>query len=41
MLIILQNLLVEASGERKIGNIMDVISLPMLLGKILGPVAAA
>ena len=36
MLPILQNLLVEAAGERKLGRIMSLISLPTLLGPILG-----
>ena len=38
MLPILQNLLVEASGGAKLGRIMALISLPTLLGPILGPV---
>ena len=38
MLPILQNLLVEAAGGRKLGHIMAVISLPTLFGPILGPV---
>jgi EmrB/QacA subfamily drug resistance transporter len=39
MLPILQNLLVEATGGRKLGRIMATLSLPALLGPILGPVA--
>jgi len=38
MLPILQNLLVEAAGGRKLGRIMALISLPTLFGPILGPV---
>ncbi len=38
MLPILQNLLVEAAGGRKLGRIMATISLPTLFGPILGPV---
>ncbi|WP_300610855.1 MDR family MFS transporter [Trebonia sp.] len=38
MLPILQNLLVEAAGGRKLGRIMALISLPTLFGPIVGPV---
>ena len=38
LLPILQNLLVEAAGGRKLGRLMSLISLPTLLGPILGPV---
>jgi EmrB/QacA subfamily drug resistance transporter len=38
MLPILQNLLVEAAGGRKLGRIMALISLPTLFGPIAGPV---
>jgi EmrB/QacA subfamily drug resistance transporter len=38
MLPILQTLLVEAAGGRKLGRIMALISIPTLLGPILGPV---
>lgn len=38
MLPVLQNLLVEAAGGRKLGRIMALISLPTLFGPILGPV---
>lgn len=38
MLPILQNLLVEAAGGRKLGRIMSLISLPALFGPIAGPV---
>src|ERR1019366_2570970 len=38
MLPILQNLLVEAAGGRKLGRIMALISLPTLFGPIFGPV---
>jgi EmrB/QacA subfamily drug resistance transporter len=38
MLPILQTLLVDAAGGRKLGRIMALISLPTLFGPILGPV---
>ena len=38
MLPILQNLLVEAAGGRKLGRIMALVSLPALFGPIVGPV---
>jgi EmrB/QacA subfamily drug resistance transporter len=38
MLPILQNLLIEAAGGRKLGRIMALISLPTLFGPIVGPV---
>lgn len=38
MLPIMQNLLVEAAGGRKLGRVMALISLPTLFGPIVGPV---
>jgi EmrB/QacA subfamily drug resistance transporter len=38
LLPILQNLLVEAAGGRKLGRIMALVSLPVLFGPIVGPV---
>jgi EmrB/QacA subfamily drug resistance transporter len=41
MLPVLQNLLVNAAGGRKLGRIMAVLGLPGLFGPILGPVIGA
>jgi EmrB/QacA subfamily drug resistance transporter len=41
MLPVLQNLLVNAAGGRKLGRIMAVLGLPGLFGPILGPVVGA
>jgi EmrB/QacA subfamily drug resistance transporter len=38
MLPVLQTLLVNAAGQRNLGRMMSLISLPALLGPILGPV---
>jgi EmrB/QacA subfamily drug resistance transporter len=38
MLPILQTLLVNAAGQRRLGRMMAVVGLPALLGPILGPV---
>lgn len=38
MLPILQTLMVHAAGQRKLGRMMAVVSLPATLGPILGPV---
>jgi EmrB/QacA subfamily drug resistance transporter len=41
LLPVLQNLLVEAAGGRKLGRIMAAVSLPALFGPILGPIVGA
>jgi EmrB/QacA subfamily drug resistance transporter len=41
MLPVVQNLLVNAAGGRKLGRIMAVLGLPGLFGPILGPVIGA
>ena len=38
MLPVLQTLLVNAAGERNLGRMMSLVSIPALLGPILGPV---
>ena len=41
MLPVLQNLLVNAAGGRKLGRIMAAVGIPALVGPILGPVVGA